>query len=192
MKSFRQLMITAVAVLAAGVGATTAQAAVAEAEALTTAIHHAGAVGLTSGAVQISSSGPVPFIRSRFVFNGGEGGLGGDRQATSFPFVLSDDGTFVPNIPSPPGRQLPQEKYLGLIVDSASNDVEDEYFGPTPPAIEQLGTVVTISLTSSEAATASTSCHVDQLLTAALARKHLGARRDRAAQALRRCEARHR
>jgi hypothetical protein len=192
MKSFRQLMITAVTVLAAGVGATTAQAAVAEAEALTTAIHHAGVVGLKSGAVQVSSSGPIPFVRSRFVFNGGEGGLGGNSQATSFPFVLSGDGTFEPNIPSPPGRRLPQSKYLGVIVDSTSNDIEDEYFGPTPPAIEQLGTVVTISLTSSDAATAATSCHVDQLLTAALARKHLGARRYRAALALRRCEARHR
>ena len=192
MKSFRQLMVTAVTVLAAGAGATTAQAAVAEAEALTTAIHHAGAVGLKSGAVQISSSGPIQFVRSRFVFNGGEGGLGGNPQAISFPFVLAGDGTFEPNIPSPPGRTLPQSKYLGVIVDSASNDIEDEYFGPTPPPLEQLGTVVTINLTSSEAATASTSCHVDQLLTAALARKHLGARRYRAAQSLRRCEARHR
>ncbi len=192
MKSIRQLTITAVTVIAAGVGAATAQAAVNEAEALTTAIHHAGAVGLKSGAVQISSSGPIPLVRSRFVFNGGEGGLGGDPQGTSFPFVLSGDGTFEPNIPTPPGRTLPQSKYLGVIVDSASDGIEDEYFGPTPPPLEQLGTVVTISLTSSEAATASTSCHVDQLLTAALARKHLGARRYRAAVALKRCEARHR
>lgn len=192
MRSFRQLTISALTVLVAGVGATTAQAAVAEAEALTTAIHHAGAVGLKSGAVQVSSSGPIQFVRSRFVFSGGEGGVGGNPQSTSFPFVLSGDGTFEPNIPSPPGRRLPQSKYLGLIVDSASGDIEDEYFGPTPPPLEQLGTVVTISLTSSEAATASTSCHVDQLLTAALARKHLGARRYRAAQALRRCEARRR
>ncbi len=192
MKSYKQLCITALAVVASGTSAAAAQAAVAEAEALTTAIHYTGAVGRKSGGLQITSSGAIPFSRAQEVF-GGEVGPVGPSGAVSFPFVFSSAGhTFQANLPSPPGREAPSGRYLGLIVDASSNRVDEIYIGPTPPPIGQLGTVVTVNLTSSEAAAASASCRVEELLTASLSRKHLGARHRSAARALGACQARRR
>lgn len=170
-----------------------AQAAVSEAEALNTAISFTRVVGRKSGALQISSPGASTFVRAEAAFNGAEGGapeLVEGAQAISYAFVLKGNGMFQPNEPHPRGQEGPSGKYLGLIVDAKVNKVDGEYLGPTPPNIGELGTVVTINLTGGEAEAAATSCRAEQLLTAALARKHLGARHHSAALALRMCIAR--
>jgi hypothetical protein len=181
------------ALLSLGASAVAAQAKVSEAEALTTAIVRAGGVGMKSGGLQISSSGASTrgLIHSVFYLNEGGSVPASGAQTPSYPFVLTSSGTFTPNNPSRPGREPHAAKFFGEVVDADTGYVGEEFFGPYAPPIELLGTVVTINLTSGEAATASRSCHVYQLLTAALARKHLGARHRSAARALSACEARH-
>jgi hypothetical protein len=171
-----------------------AQAAVSEAEALTTAIVHAGGVGMKSGGLQISSSGASTrsLVHSVFYLNEGGSVPASGAQTPSFPFVLTSSRAFTPNNPSRPGREPHPAKFFAEVVDANTGYVGEEFFGPYAPPIELLGTVVTLNLTSSEASAASTSCHVTALLVAALARKHLRARHLSAARALSACEARHR
>jgi hypothetical protein len=189
MKRFTQLIVGMLIVLVVNAPAV-AQGAASEAEALTSALHYATTVGgKPGGSIQVQSSGPVPFNHAQAVFNEDEGNLlQSSSEATSFPFVLmSTEGLFKPNLSHPPGRKIPSDKYLSLIVDANTDSVVSLTLSPMPVPIERLGPIVTINLTSSQAATASRSCHVDQLLVAALARKHLGTRQHSAIRALDRC-----
>ncbi len=190
----RLVLCVLMALLAAWtVTATPAQATVSEAEALTTAVSKAAHYGLKSGQLQIGSSGVTLFDRARSVFyTGNETVTGGGSNTPAYPFVLTNGGTFDPLIHHPPGDGLPPVKYLGLLIGTTPNELTEVYLGETAPAIGELGTVVTITLPSTEATAASGSCHVDQLLVTALGRKHLGARLASAQHSLKACEARHR
>lgn len=182
-------LIATLTLVLMGMSATGAQAAVSEAEGLNTAIRYARTTGGKAGPLQVSSAGASAFVKAQAVFNGPEGGapLVEGAEATSYAFVLVSSGLFQLNTPHPRGQESPSGKYLGLIVDAKVNKVDGVYLGPTPPNIGELGAVVTISLTGGEAEAASTSCRPEQLLTRALARKHLGLRHRRAALALRAC-----
>jgi hypothetical protein len=164
-----------------------ARAEVGEAEAMTTAIRRAASAGLT-GPLKIQSSGPVSLARARAVLDH-EPVSPTAPTSTSFPFVLSSGSTFEANVPVPRGRHLEPERYLAVTI---SEKWLEETFSATPISIAELGTVVTVNLSSSEAATASRGCRVEALLTDALAARHLGARNARALRSLRACEARHR
>jgi hypothetical protein len=163
-----------------------AHAETGEAEAMTTAIRRAASAGLT-GPLEIQSSGPVSLARARAVLNH-EPVSPTAPTSTGFPFVLSAGSTFEANVPVPRGRHLEPERYLAVTI---SEKWLEETFSPNPISIAALGTVVTVNLSSSEATTASKGCHVQGLLTDALAARHLGARHARAVQSLRACEARH-
>lgn len=164
-----------------------AHAETGEAEAMTTAISHATGAGLT-GPLTIQSSGPVSRARAHAVLYE-EPVSPTIPTSTSFPFVLSNGSTFSPNVPLPPGAHLGPERYLAVTI---SPDWIEETFSPHPLSIAALGTVVTLNVSSSEAATASKGCHVEALLTDALAARHLGARHARAVKSLRACETSHR
>jgi hypothetical protein len=164
-----------------------AHAEMGEAEAMATAINHAAIAGLT-GPLTIQSSGPVSRARAHAVLY--EEPVSSTIPATtSFPFLLNSGSTFSPNVPVPRGRHMGPERYLAVTV---STDWIEETFSPHPLSIAALGTVVTVNLSSSEATTASRGCHLQALLTDALAARHLGARHARAVRSLRACDARHR
>jgi hypothetical protein len=152
---------------------------------MTTAVRRAATAGLT-GALTIQSSGPVSLSRARDVLEPGNSGP--DPTATGYPFVLSNGSTFHANVPLPPKAHLGPERYLAVTI---SEDWGEETFSSAPISIASLGTVVTVNLSPTEAATASRGCHVETLLTNALAARHLGARHARAVRSLRACEAHH-
>jgi hypothetical protein len=165
-----------------------AHAEMGEAEAMATAINHAAIAGLT-GPLRIQSSGQSTRARAQQVLEPGDSG-GQNLTATAYPFVLSSGNgtTFNASAPVPHGRHLPAMRYLEVTI---SEPWTNETFSPNPISIAALGTVVTVNISSSEASTASRGCHVQALLTDALAARHLGARHARAVRSLRACEARH-
>jgi hypothetical protein len=165
-----------------------AHAELSEAEAMGSAVQHAVAAGLT-GPLTIQSSGQSTRARAQQVLEPGDTG-GQDLTATAYPFVLSSGNgtTFNASAPVPHGAHLAPMRYLALTISEAWTN---ETFSPNPISIASLGTVVTVNLSSTEATTASRGCHVQALLTDALAARHLGARHARAVRSLRACEARH-
>lgn len=179
---------TAVSVIALLFVAVPAQAAVNEAEALTAAIKQAVGKGY-SGTLEVSSPGAASFGRARAIF-GAEGGGANPLDETAYTFMFNGSSGFVPSVPVPPKTRLEPAKYLAVII-APDGGREYLYAGPTAPPIAQLGTVVTLTLSSSQASTASRSCKVDELLATALRRKHLHARLASAEHSLQTCKARH-
>jgi hypothetical protein len=181
---------TAVSVIALLLVAVPAQAAVNdEAEALTVAISQAVGKGY-SGSLEVSSPGAASFGRARAIF-GAEGGGANPLEETAYTFMFYRAGGFVPSVPVPPKTHLNPAKYLAVII-APDGGLEYLYAGPTAPPIAQLGTVVTLTLSSSQASTASRSCKVDELLATALRRKHLHSRLASAEHSLQTCKAHHR
>jgi hypothetical protein len=176
--------LTLIAVTVAGLALPSAALALNEAEALQAALAHA----VPNRAVEIQSSGQTTFGRAEAVFSG-EDGLSAARQnEPAFPFVVTATGgeQFHPLF-APPGHEPPSEPYESVVVSVGWTTTT---LSPTLPLISRLGTVVKVSLPSGAVAAAGKSCHVDELLTSALKRKHLRARAASAASALTRCEQR--
>ncbi len=190
---FSAALVAPLAVACMVGGAAPAVAATSEAEALTTAVAQATPNGLTTGPLVASSAGRAEYSRVQSVFYSGEVTPGGPKSsAPTYAFVMTNGSTFEPNVPTPRGRSLPPERYLGLGVDAATGLVTQAYFGLTAPPIAKIGPVVTIDITRNQATAASTTCNVDALLVAALRRKHFGARLASAEHSLGVCKARHR
>jgi hypothetical protein len=182
---FITIVTSVVALLSVAVPA---QAAVNEAEALTVAIRQAVGKGMT-GSVEVSSPGAASFGRARALF-GAEGGSVNPLDETAYTFLFTSASGFTPSVPVPRGRTVNPSQYLATVI-APNGGLEYLYAGPTAPAIAELGTVVTLDLSSSQASTASRSCKVDELLTTALRRKHLHARLASAEHSLKACMARH-
>jgi len=157
-----------------------------EAEAMTTAIGRAASAGL-AGPMTVQSSGPVSRARAHAVLYS-EPVSPTIPTSTAFPFVLNGNSTFEANVPVPRGASLPPMRYLAVTI---SPGWVEETYSPHPISIAKLGTVVTVSISRTQAVTAAQSCHVDQLLMSALGRKHLGGRLARAQRSLKKCETKH-
>jgi hypothetical protein len=160
-----------------------AQATMTEAEAFVKASKEAVEKGVMAGnSIRISSPGAATSRRAQAVFK--IDSINPPEEVV-YSFLVTDGKKFVPNVPAPARAKGRPAKYLGLVFGASGEGAQYLYAGDTAVPIARIGPVVTIKL-SSEQATAP-GCKVDELLTAALRRKHLRTRLASAELSLKAC-----